>query len=272
MKFVRIILGASVLLLAACQQNVTVNSGSSPSPSASPTPDTVQVSIKDANGNTVGTATFQDQGSAGATSSSPTARPSSSANTSPSPTPTPAASGSAATGTGSFSQGVTITIQITNLSPGTHAMHVHAVGRCDAPAFTTAGAHFNPSGAQHGVANPRGPHAGDLPSLTVGPDKTAYAQFKSNMISLRQGDPTSLRRPDGASLVIHAGVDDEVSDPAGNSGARVACGVITPASGGSPAPTSSATGTATSSPSAGASASPRPTATPTPSPSASPTR
>ena len=124
-------------------------------------------------------------------------------------------------------QGVKITLNVEKLPAGAHGFHVHAVGRCDAPDFASAGGHFNPEGKKHGLKNPEGPHAGDLANLVVGPDGTATVTTTALHVTLGAG-PNSVFHPGGTALVIHAGPDDDVTDPAGNSGARIACGVITP--------------------------------------------
>jgi Cu-Zn family superoxide dismutase len=123
--------------------------------------------------------------------------------------------------------GVRIEVRVAGLAPGKHGFHVHAAGKCEAPDFKTAGGHFNPTGKQHGHENPQGPHAGDLPNLEVGTDGTGKASFVAMGLSLGDG-PTSILKPEGTALVVHADPDDAKSDPAGNSGARIACGVIEP--------------------------------------------
>ena len=124
-------------------------------------------------------------------------------------------------------QGVKIVLQVENLPPGVHAYHIHAKGVCTTPGFESAAGHFNPFGKQHGLKNPAGPHAGDLPNITVGPDGKANFEVVANLVTLQEGQKNSLFQPGGTSLVIHAGPDDYVSDPAGNAGPRIACGVIT---------------------------------------------
>lgn len=121
--------------------------------------------------------------------------------------------------------GVKVTLEVHGLPPGTHAFHVHAVGKCDDPEFKSAGPHFNPGHRKHGLRNPEGHHAGDLPNLVVGADGTGKAETVVRGVTLGEG-PTSLLGPEGTALVVHASPDDEVSDPAGNAGARIACGVV----------------------------------------------
>lgn len=133
-------------------------------------------------------------------------------------------------GTATLSQvdnGVRVVLDVSKLTPGMHGIHIHGVGKCDPPDFTTAGGHLNPSGKKHGLKNPEGPHAGDITNLTVQADGTAHAEFVDSLVSLAESAPNSLFHTGGTALVIHAKADDEMSDPAGNSGARVACGVIT---------------------------------------------
>ena len=122
--------------------------------------------------------------------------------------------------------GVQMSVTVTNLSPGVHAIHIHEAGKCDAPDFKTAGGHFNPANKKHGVQNPEGHHARDLPNLTV--DANGKGTFKSTIqdVTLAGDGATSLFHPGGTSVVIHAKADDMKTDPAGNAGARIACGVI----------------------------------------------
>ncbi|SEN18532.1 superoxide dismutase, Cu-Zn family [Sphingomonas gellani] len=120
--------------------------------------------------------------------------------------------------------GLRYTLDVQGLPPGTHGAHVHTTGRCDAPDFTTAGGHWNPTSMKHGSMNPAGPHQGDLPNLTVGNDG------RGTLAATVPGQTMAgLLDADGAALVIHAGPDDLMTDPAGNSGERIACGVIQPA-------------------------------------------
>jgi Cu-Zn family superoxide dismutase len=108
---------------------------------------------------------------------------------------------------------------------GEHGIHVHTTGKCEADAFTTAGGHFNPGGAKHGLSNPEGFHAGDLYNISF--DGAGNATYETVIEGVTLGDgPTSLMDADGSAIVIHAGPDDYVTDPAGNSGARIACGVL----------------------------------------------
>jgi Cu-Zn family superoxide dismutase len=123
-------------------------------------------------------------------------------------------------------QGVRISVTVKGLSPGEHGIHIHSVGKCEPPDFLSAGPHFNPTNKKHGLTNPEGPHAGDLPNLVAGEDGSAVYEHITDRVTLTPGE-LSLFDEDGSSLVIHAGPDDQMTDPAGNSGARVLCGVIT---------------------------------------------
>jgi Cu-Zn family superoxide dismutase len=122
-------------------------------------------------------------------------------------------------------EGVTVAATFTDLPPGEHALHVHTVGRCEAP-FESAGPHFNPTGRRHGRDNPEGPHAGDLPNLQVSELRRASIVVLLPDVSLTDGSAALLDH-DGASLVVHEKADDHMTDPAGGAGARIACGVLT---------------------------------------------
>jgi Cu-Zn family superoxide dismutase len=120
---------------------------------------------------------------------------------------------------------VKLGVSVAELSPGPHGLHFHAMGSCTPPDFKSASAHFDPDGRKHGRLNPEGPHLGDLPNLLVGADGSADTTFVIAR-ELAGGGPRSLFQPGGSALVIHAGADDERTDPSGNSGERVACAVI----------------------------------------------
>jgi Cu-Zn family superoxide dismutase len=119
--------------------------------------------------------------------------------------------------------GVKFSVQVRGLTPGKHGFHIHTIGKCEGFDFASAGAHFNPDNKKHGSASPDGPHAGDLANLEVGADGSAAVEFTHKTVSL---SPSSLLKPDGTALVIHAAEDDLKTDPTGNSGGRVACGLI----------------------------------------------
>lgn len=121
--------------------------------------------------------------------------------------------------------GVRISGQLAGLAPGAHGIHFHAIGRCDAPAFTSAGDHFNPRNSRHGLVNPEGPHAGDMPSVAADANGRAVVDHTTALVTLG-GGATTLFDADGTAIVIHASSDDQRTDPSGNSGARIACGVV----------------------------------------------
>ena len=123
------------------------------------------------------------------------------------------------------SDGLRLELVARGFPAGTYGMHVHAVGQCDAPKFTTAGPHWNPTGAQHGRENPMGAHHGDMPNLVIEPDTIGRATLR--IVGTRLSGDGALLDADGAAFVIHAKPDDYKTDPSGNSGDRIVCGVIT---------------------------------------------
>ena len=123
-------------------------------------------------------------------------------------------------------EGLRIAVTGYRLPPGTHGLHVHAAGKCEPPQFTSAGPHFNPAGKQHGHLNPQGPHAGDLPNMVVQASGEGGIDVTVKTMTLGPG-PTTLLGPAGTSIVVHAMADDDKTDPTGNSGDRIACGVVT---------------------------------------------
>lgn len=133
-------------------------------------------------------------------------------------------------GTATFTQtkkALRIHIAVHDLPFGEHAVHIHQFARCDAPDFKSAGGHFNPDGKQHGMNNPMGHHAGDMPAnLSVGEDHTGVADFTVNYLSLDPYSPHSIVANGGTSIMIHEHADDMMTDPTGNAGNRIACGVI----------------------------------------------
>jgi len=121
----------------------------------------------------------------------------------------------------------TLRVSASGQTPGPHGIHLHMTGKCEAPAFTSAGGHLNPMSHQHGTLNPGGPHMGDLPNIDIGADGAGNLSVPMNtdIAELR----ASLFDADGSALVLHAGPDDYKTDPSGNSGGRLACGVLRPA-------------------------------------------
>lgn len=117
-------------------------------------------------------------------------------------------------------RGVGVTLETLGLPPGVHGVHIHEIAKCDAPAFESAGGHWNWSRRKHGHRNPQGYHAGDLGNLTVAADGKGFATF---VVPAKDWDP---KRVGGLPIVIHAAADDEMTDPSGNSGERIACGLL----------------------------------------------
>ncbi|HEU0043398.1 superoxide dismutase family protein [Sphingomonas sp.] len=119
--------------------------------------------------------------------------------------------------------GVRVTLDVNSLPTGTHGAHVHTTGRCDAPDFASAGPHWNPANSKHGTLNPQGPHAGDMPNIEIGRDGRGTVG-----ITLAGATLDGMLDADGAAMMVHATADDLQTDPSGNSGARIACGVFAP--------------------------------------------
>ena len=120
---------------------------------------------------------------------------------------------------------VSLSVAVVGLTPGTHGAHLHTTGSCDAPEFTTAGPHLNPTSRQHGSENPAGAHLGDLPNVTIG--ASGAGTVSTTLRGTREEVLASLFDADGTAIVVHATADDYRTDPSGNSGARIACGVLT---------------------------------------------
>jgi superoxide dismutase, Cu-Zn family len=123
--------------------------------------------------------------------------------------------------------GVLVRLTLTKVAPGPHAFHVHAVGKCEGPEFTSAGGHFNPTSKKHGLISAEGSHAGDLPNVIVPDSGAVIVETVIPHVTLKAGDHT-LADADGSALILHAGTDDYTTDPTGNAGGRMACGVIAP--------------------------------------------
>lgn len=120
---------------------------------------------------------------------------------------------------------LTLTVAVAGLPTGPRGIHLHTIGRCDAPDFATAGGHLNPMARQHGAMNPAGSHLGDLPNLVI--DSQGKGALSAELGTQREAALTALFDSDGAAIVIHAAADDYKTEPTGNSGARIACGVLT---------------------------------------------
>lgn len=118
-----------------------------------------------------------------------------------------------------------LAVSVTGLKPGRHGIHIHETGTCTPPTFESAGGHYNPAGKQHGLDNPQGAHAGDMPNVVVEEDGSADTTLTAAAGALAEG-PASMLGDQQRALVIHADPDDQKTDPSGNSGARVVCGVI----------------------------------------------
>ena len=116
---------------------------------------------------------------------------------------------------------VMLTLQVEGLPPGQHGVHVHMTGKCDAPKFESAGGHWNPADAQHGLEAPAGQHAGDMPNLVVDDNGRGTLEYE-----LKGATFAGLMDEDGSAMVVHASADDQKTDPSGNSGDRIACGVF----------------------------------------------
>jgi len=128
---------------------------------------------------------------------------------------------------------VVVSTSVKGMPPGDHGIHIHAVGSC-APTFDAAGPHYNPMAKQHGLENPNGAHAGDMPNLTIQPDGRGTLEAKTNLVSITPG-PITIFDTDGSAVVIHAQTDDQKTDPSGNSGSRIACAVLQPVAAPQPA-------------------------------------
>jgi superoxide dismutase, Cu-Zn family len=120
--------------------------------------------------------------------------------------------------------GVTVAYDFKGLPPGDHALHIHAVAKCEPP-FASAGPHFNPQTKKHGTENPEGPHAGDMPNIKVAADGTAKGTLTNKNVTMG-AEPNSVLNATGTAIVVHAAADDMKTDPSGNAGDRIACGVV----------------------------------------------
>lgn len=123
-------------------------------------------------------------------------------------------------------EGVKVKVEATGLSKGEHGIHFHEMGVCEGPKFESAGKHFNVTSKMHGFDNPKGPHVGDLKNIKADSSGKATGDLMSSLVTLEEGEKNSLLKEGGTALVVHAGPDDYKTDPSGNSGDRVLCGVI----------------------------------------------
>ena len=121
--------------------------------------------------------------------------------------------------------GVLVRLTLKGVPAGEHAFHIHQTGKCEPP-FTTAGGHFNPDTKKHGIMAADGPHAGDMPNLHIPSDGALAIEVVNAAVTLDKDKPNSLYKPEGTALIIHAGKDDYKTDPTGDAGGRIACGVV----------------------------------------------
>ena len=121
--------------------------------------------------------------------------------------------------------GVLVGLTLKGVPAGEHAFHIHQTGKCEPP-FTTAGGHFNPGNKKHGIMVADGPHAGDMPNLHIPADGNLAIEIVNAAVTLDKDKPNSLFKPEGTALIIHAGKDDYKTDPTGDAGGRIACGVV----------------------------------------------
>jgi len=136
---------------------------------------------------------------------------------------------------------VRVRIDASGIPAGAHGVHIHATGKCEGPGFTSAGGHFNPTNKKHGLDSPDGSHGGDLTQIPATFDGSGVHEVTTDRISLTTG-PLAIGDSDGASLVVHAGPDDQLTDPTGNSGGRIACAVLAEPKPVAPLPPATGTG------------------------------